>query len=142
MEIQRLIGRSLRSVIQLDRLGERTIWLDCDVIQADGGTRTASITGAFVAAAQAIHGLVKSGALDSVPITDFLAATSVGIDVEIQGTGEESPFTPEELHQLLALAGHGTEQLIRLQKDVLQEAARGIGGKRDGGSKNNRPTGN
>lgn len=172
MEIQRLIGRSLRSVIQLDRLGERTIWLDCDVIQADGGTRTASITGAFVAAAQAIHGLVKSGALDSVPITDFLAATSVGIVdgqpcldlcyeedskakvdmnvvmtgsgkyVEIQGTGEESPFTPEELHQLLALAGHGTEQLIRLQKDVLQEAARGIGGKRDGGSKNNRPTGN
>lgn len=172
MEIQRLIGRSLRSVIQLDRLGERTIWLDCDVIQADGGTRTASITGAFVAATQAIHGLVKSGTLNTMPITDFLAATSVGIVngqpsldlcyeedskakvdmnvvmtgsgkyVEIQGTGEESPFTPEELQQLLSLASHGTEQLIRMQKEVLQEAARGIGGKKDGGSKNHRPTGN
>ncbi|PTX59351.1 ribonuclease PH [Melghirimyces profundicolus] len=163
MEIQRLIGRSLRSVIQLEQLGERTLWLDCDVIQADGGTRTASITGAFVAATQALHKLIRSGMLDTMPITDYLAATSVGIVngqpsldlcyqedsqakvdmnvvmtgsgkyVEVQGTGEESPFSPEELNLLLELAKHGTEQLIAQQRAVLKEAGEWIGGgKRDG----------
>ena len=164
MEIQRLIGRSIRSVIQLDRLGERTIWLDCDVIQADGGTRTASITGAFVAAAQALHRLVQSGSLKSMPVTDYLAATSVGIVdgnpsldlcyredsqakvamnvvmtgsgkyVEIQGTGEEAPFSAEELNNLLGLAREGTAQLIQAQKEVLKEAGRSIGGEPHGQS--------
>ncbi|WP_053367312.1 ribonuclease PH [Bacillus sp. FJAT-27245] len=79
MEIQRLIGRALRAVVDLDAIGERTVWIDCDVIQADGGTRTASITGAFVAMAMALNGLVEKRALARFPITDFLAATSVGI---------------------------------------------------------------
>ncbi|OYD08298.1 ribonuclease PH [Paludifilum halophilum] len=151
MEIQRLIGRSLRSVVQLDRLGERTVWLDCDVIQADGGTRTASITGAYVAMVFALHRLVKAGSLPRMPVTDYLAATSVGIVdgvpsldlcyeedsrakvdmnvvmtgtgkyVEVQGTGEDSPFSPEELNQLLDLAKGGTERLIACQKEVLQD---------------------
>ncbi|SMO36610.1 ribonuclease PH [Melghirimyces algeriensis] len=159
MEIQRLIGRSLRSVVRLDQLGERTIWVDCDVIQADGGTRTASITGAFVALGQALYGLVRSGTLDSMPLTDYLAATSVGIVdgdpvldlcyqedskaqvdmnvvmtgsgkyVEVQGTGEESPFSPEELNQLLELSKQGTETLIQYQKELLKEAGTLIGGK-------------
>lgn len=158
MEIQRLIGRSIRSVMNLDLLGERTIWLDCDVIQADGGTRTASITGAYVAMVFALHRLVTAGNLPRIPVRDFLAATSVGIVeatpcldlcykedsqakvdmnvvmtgsgkyVEIQGTGEESPFSPDELHQLLSLAKQGVEQLISLQKEVLGSAAKGIGG--------------
>ncbi|MFC4078432.1 ribonuclease PH [Salinithrix halophila] len=161
MEIQRLIGRSLRSVIQLEKLGERTIWLDCDVIQADGGTRTASITGAYVAMAQALHRLVKTGALSRMPVTDYLAATSVGIVdgvpcldlcyeedsrahvdmnvvmtgagkyVEVQGTGEDAPFSPEELNQLLGLGKEGIDRLVALQKDVLKEAGRGIGGDSD-----------
>ncbi|PXW90056.1 RNAse PH [Streptohalobacillus salinus] len=79
MEIQRLIGRSLRAVVDLDKLGERTVWVDCDVIQADGGTRTASITGAFVAVVIALGKLVDDGVLDQLPITDYLAATSVGV---------------------------------------------------------------
>ncbi|MDM5302755.1 ribonuclease PH [Bacillus vallismortis] len=82
MEIQRLIGRALRAVVDLDKLGERTIWIDCDVIQADGGTRTASITGAFLAMAIAIGKLLKAGTIKANPITDFLAAISVGIDKE------------------------------------------------------------
>ncbi|CCF12154.1 ribonuclease PH [Brevibacillus laterosporus GI-9] len=151
MEIQRLIGRALRSVVKLEAMGERTIWLDCDVIQADGGTRTASITGAFVAMVDAMNTLVTAGTWKELPITDFLAATSVGVVegvpvldlnykedssaivdmnvimtgagkyVELQGTGEESPFSTEELMQLLALGQKGIQDLIELQKEVLGE---------------------
>ncbi|QDX93054.1 ribonuclease PH [Brevibacterium sp. JNUCC-42] len=151
MEIQRLIGRALRSVVKLEAMGERTIWLDCDVIQADGGTRTASITGAFVAMVDAMNRLVTAGTWKELPITDFLAATSVGVVegkpvldlnykedssamvdmnvimtgagkyVELQGTGEESPFSTEELMQLLALGQKGVQDLIELQKEVLGE---------------------
>lgn len=151
MEIQRLIGRALRSVVKLEAMGERTIWLDCDVIQADGGTRTASITGAFVAMVDAMRKLVEAGTWKELPITDFLAATSVGIIngepmldldykedssaivdmnvvmtgagkfVELQGTGEESPFSYEELQQLLALGTAGVNGLIAAQKEALGE---------------------
>ncbi|WP_018130996.1 ribonuclease PH [Effusibacillus pohliae] len=157
MEIQRLIGRALRSVVDLPKLGERTIWLDCDVIQADGGTRTASITGAFVAMADAFHSLVEKGTLSSIPLTDYLAAVSVGVVngvpvldlnfsedstakvdmnvvmtgsgqyVEVQGTGEETPFTSDELQQMLALAKQGVDQLIAKQKEALGEIADRIG---------------
>ncbi|MBA4496274.1 ribonuclease PH [Paenactinomyces guangxiensis] len=157
MEIQRLIGRALRSVVDLKALGERTLWLDCDVIQADGGTRTASITGAFVALVDALVPMVKNGTLPFLPIKDFLAATSVGIIgdnacldlcyeedssaivdmnvvmtgsgkyVEIQGTGEESPFSPEQFNELLSLSRQGIEQLIRIQKEVLGENAEFVG---------------
>ncbi len=156
MEIQRLIGRALRSVVNLEQLGERTIWLDCDVIQADGGTRTASITGAYIAMVEAMGKLLRQEAIEKMPIHDFLAATSVGIIdgiplldlnyiedsqakvdmnivmtgngkfVEIQGTGEESPFSPEELQQLLSLAGQGVQQLIAIQKDVVGDLAQHI----------------
>lgn len=149
MEIQRLIGRSLRSVVDLHALGERTITLDCDVIQADGGTRTASITGSFVAMTMAIHKIAEQHKLAVFPITDFLAAVSVGVVqeepvcdlnyeedsqakvdmnvimtgsgkfVEVQGTGEESPFTRDELNQLLALGEQGVKQLVELQRSVL-----------------------
>ena len=148
-EIQRLIGRSLRSVFDLNLLGERTIHLDCDVIQADGGTRTAAITGAFVAARDAINGLLASGALSKDPILDHIAAISVGIYqghpvadldydedsncdtdmnivmtgkggiVEIQGTAEGASFSREELMQLLDLGQHAIGQLIVLQKEAL-----------------------
>ena len=158
MEIQRLIGRSLRSVIDLKALGERTLWLDCDVIQADGGTRTASITGAFVAAVDALYKLVKAGTLPALPVTDYLAATSVGIldqellldlcyeedaaarvdlnvvmtgsgnYVEIQGTGEEAPFSGDELQMMLDKARHGIQQLTKMQQEVLQEAGSGSAG--------------
>jgi len=150
-EIQRLIGRSLRSIIDLQGLGERTVWLDCDVIQADGGTRTASITGSFVALVDALQKLVDAGQLTRLPITDFLAATSVGIIegvelldlcygedssaqvdmnlvmtgegriVEIQGTAEEYPFTREQLNKLYDLAEKGIQELIVIQKDILGE---------------------
>lgn len=149
MEIQRLIGRALRSVIDLHALGERTITLDCDVIQADGGTRTTSITGSFVAMAIAINKISEQHKLAKFPITDFLASLSVGIIngkpmcdlnyeedssakvdmnvvmtgdgkfVEVQGTGEESPFSREELNQLLELAENGIMQVIEQQKQVL-----------------------
>jgi ribonuclease PH len=150
MEIQRLIGRALRSVVDLQKLGEKTIWIDCDVIQADGGTRTASITGAFVAMVLALAKLVEEEKLAELPITDFLAATSVGIDpehgvildlnyaedskaevdmnvvmtgegnfVEIQGTGEESTFSREQLNELLETAEIGIRELIEIQKQVL-----------------------
>lgn len=162
MEIQRLIGRSLRSVVDLEALGERTLWIDCDVIQADGGTRTASITGAFVALVDALVPLLKDGTLSVFPVKDFLAATSVGIMggqacldlcyeedsnaivdmnvvmtgtgkyVEIQGTGEEAPFSSEQLMELLALAKKGTENLIQIQKDVLGEDAKYVGMSLDG----------
>jgi ribonuclease PH len=148
-EIQRLIGRSLRAVTDLDRLGERTIWIDCDVIQADGGTRTASITGAFVALGLALEKLVESGALTSVPLRDFVAAVSVGIVdgaimldlsyeedsraevdmnfvmtagrklVEVQATAERQVFDEEQLGRMLALAGQGVQQLIAKQQAIL-----------------------
>ncbi len=151
MEIQRLIGRALRSIVHLEAMGERTVWLDCDVIQADGGTRTASITGAFIAMVDAMRKLVETGVWKEIPITDFLAATSVGIIegeavldldykedssaivdmnvvmtgankfVELQGTGEEAPFTPEQLTELLALAKKGINELIAAQKEALGE---------------------
>jgi ribonuclease PH len=157
MEIQRLIGRALRAVVDLEALGERTLWIDCDVIQADGGTRTASITGAFVAMVDALVPLVKKGTLSVLPVKDFLAATSVGVIgdqacldlcyeedsaamvdmnivmtgsgkyVEIQGTGEESPFSADQLAELLFLGKKGTEELIRLQKEVLGEDAKLVG---------------
>ncbi|MGA8942154.1 MAG: ribonuclease PH [Thermoactinomyces sp.] len=157
MEIQRLIGRALRSVVDLSAIGERTIWIDCDVIQADGGTRTASITGAFVALVDALVPLVKDGTLSTMPVKDFLAATSVGIVgdqvlldlcykedssavvdmnivmtglgkyVEIQGTGEESPFSGEQLAHLLDLAKKGTMELISKQKEILGADADLIG---------------
>jgi ribonuclease PH len=154
MEIQRLIGRALRAVVDLEKLGERTLWIDCDVIQADGGTRTASITGAFVAMVMAIGKLE----LAAFPVTDFLAATSVGIVpdngavldlnyfedsaadvdmnlvmtgaghfVELQGTGEESTFTRAELNELLDLGEAGIQQLIALQREALGDLAARIG---------------
>lgn len=148
-EIQRLIGRALRAVVDLKALGERTVWLDCDVIQADGGTRTASITGAFVALWDALKWLKKKGKITSWPIRDFVAATSVGIVdsmplldltyeedfkasvdvnvamtgegkfIEVQGTAEEHPFTKSEMDKLLDLAKEGISKLIAIQKEVL-----------------------
>lgn len=151
MEIQRLIGRALRSVINLKKLGERTIWIDCDVIQADGGTRTASITGAYVALVDALSRLVEKGVLKENPIQDTLAAVSVGkvggaalldlayeedskaeVDmnvvmtgagkfVEIQGTAEEIPFDRSELDQFLVLAEKGIRELMAEQKAALKK---------------------
>jgi ribonuclease PH len=148
-EIQRLIGRSLRSVTNLGALGERTIWIDCDVIQADGGTRTASITGAFVALVLAIERLRDRDILKGVPITDYVAATSVGIVdgeplldlaydddsraevdmnivktgdgrfVEVQGTAEAIPFGREALITLLDLADTGIRQLVDKQRAIV-----------------------
>ena len=152
MEIQRLIGRALRSVVNLEALGERTLTMDCDVIQADGGTRTASITGAFVAMIFALNKLVEQGMLEKIPVNDFIAATSVGIVsglpvldlayaedsaaavdmnvvmtgagrfVEIQGTGEEATFSREEMNQLLDLASAGIAELHKIQRQALGEA--------------------
>lgn len=150
MEIQRLIGRSLRSIIALDKLGERTIWIDCDVIQADGGTRTASITGGFVALSIAINKLLEQGILKENPIREYVAAVSVGIKdgvplldlcyeedstahvdmnlimtesgkfIEVQGTGEEAPFSKDELFKLLDLGEEGIKSLIEAQKEILK----------------------
>ena len=149
MEIQRLIGRSLRSVIRLEQLGERTVWLDCDVLQADGGTRCASITGAFVALVLALGRLKETDVLRSIPVSDYVAATSVGIVggmplldlayeedskadvdmnvvktgdgrfVEIQGTAESEPFGDDTLAGLLALADKGITALIGRQRDII-----------------------
>jgi len=146
MEIQRLIGRSLRSVIDMDALGERSVILDCDVLQADGGTRTAAITGAYIALSAALRKLVKFGTLKKSPIRDFVAATSVGIIggtpmldlcyqedsaaevdmnvvmtgagkfVEVQATAEKTAFDDAQLAQLLALARQGISELVRVQK--------------------------
>ncbi|WP_025029031.1 ribonuclease PH [Caldalkalibacillus mannanilyticus] len=158
MEIQRLIGRALRSVVLLDKLGERTIWLDCDVIQADGGTRTASITGAYVAMVHALEKLVKEQKVERLPVKDFLAATSVGVlndnqavldlcyiedsqatvdmnivmtgkgeFVELQGTGEEHPFSREQLNTLLSYGEKGIQELIELQRQAIGEIAEQIG---------------
>ena len=150
LEIQRLIGRSLRAVTDQAALGERTIWIDCDVIQADGGTRTASITGAFVAVALALERMVAAGILKSVPLRDSVAATSVGLVdetmlldlayeedsraqvdmnvimtgsgrfVEIQATAEGRPFVGEEHQRLLTLAAEGIRDLTRYQQALLQ----------------------
>jgi ribonuclease PH len=148
-EIQRLIGRSLRAVTKMEELGERTITLDCDVIQADGGTRTASITGAFVALALAIKKMREQDLIRTVPIVDYVAATSVGIVegmpmldlayaedskadvdmniiktgtglyIEVQGTAEAMPFGREALNRLLDLADTGIRQLIALQRGLV-----------------------
>ncbi|WP_243109331.1 ribonuclease PH [Anaerophilus nitritogenes] len=156
-EIQRLIGRALRSVVDLDALGEKTIWIDCDVIQADGGTRTASITGAFIALVQGLHKLYEKKEIKTFPIKNYVAAISVGIVedtpvldlcyeedsnakvdmnvimtdqkefIEIQGTGEEAPFTRQELMRLLELAEKGNEELICMQKEILGEIGNLIG---------------
>ena len=149
VEIQRLIGRSLRAVVDLAALGERTIWLDCDVLQADGGTRTASITGAFVALADALWLLKGQQGWEHLPLVDFLAAVSVGIVggevrldleyaedavadvdmnvvmtgrgalVEVQGTAEHAPFDVQQAGQLLAVARAGIERLVAVQRQVL-----------------------
>ena len=150
-EIQRLIGRSLRSVVDLTKLGERTIWIDCDVIQADGGTRTASITGACIALFDALTDMRKNHEIKTLPLKDFIAATSVGIVngkpmldlnynedskaqvdmnvvmtgsgkfVEIQGTAEEDPFSEEEMQKMMSLAKSGIEELIKIQRSYLGE---------------------
>lgn len=150
-EIQRLIGRSLRAAVDLNALEEKTIWVDCDVIQADGGTRTASITGAFIALWDACQELVKSKRIENFPIIDNIAATSVGLVngepmldlcysedstadvdmnivmtgsgkfIEIQGTAEEKPFSREDYDQMLDLAVGGIQQLIRLQNRMMLE---------------------
>jgi ribonuclease PH len=152
-EIQRLVGRSLRAVVDLKKLGERQITLDCDVLQADGGTRCASITGAMVALADAVAGLRKAGLVAEEPIRDFVAAVSVGVVggepvldldyvedsscdtdmnvvmtgaghfVEVQGTAEGEPFTREQMSQLLDLAGSGISRLIDLQRQALAQTS-------------------
>ncbi|EAT16232.1 ribonuclease PH [Desulfuromonas acetoxidans DSM 684] len=149
-EIQRLIGRALRAVIDFDALGERTIRLDCDVLQADGGTRTASITGAYVALAEAVNGLLRDGVLTVSPLKDSLAAISVGIVdgqplldlnygedskadvdmnivmtgsgafVEVQGTAEAEPFTAQQLDAMRALAMKGCAELAGMQRAALE----------------------
>ena len=150
-EIQRLIGRSLRAVVDLQALGPRSIWIDCDVIQADGGTRTASITGSFVALVDALEALRRQGIFLKLPIRDYVAATSVGLVggealldlsydedyradvdmnvvmtgkdqiVEIQGTGEKGTFSEPQMSQLFQLAKTGIQQLIQIQRDVLKD---------------------
>lgn len=150
-EIQRLIGRSLRAVVDLDALSERTIMLDCDVLQADGGTRTAAITGAYVCLAEALRRLQADGVFAKVPIFDAVAAVSVGLVsgelvldlcytedsmaavdmnvvmtgagklVEVQGTAEGMPFTRERMDEMLDLAAAGIKQLLSAQKDALEE---------------------
>ncbi|MCC7242159.1 MAG: ribonuclease PH [Acidobacteria bacterium] len=149
MEIQRLIGRSMRTIVRLNELGERTVWLDCDVIQADGGTRTASITGAFVALVLALDRMRQTDVLKKMPISDYVAATSVGIVggmplldlayeedskadvdmnivktgdgrfIEVQGTAESEPFDRHALTGLLELADAGIAQLIEKQREIV-----------------------
>jgi ribonuclease PH len=151
-EIQRLIGRSLRAVTRTEDLGERTITLDCDVIQADGGTRTASITGAFVALVLALQKMREQGTIKAMPVQDYVAATSVGIVggvpmldlayaedskadvdmnivktgaglyIEVQGTAEALPFGREALNRLLDLGDTGIRQLIALQRTIVGSA--------------------
>jgi ribonuclease PH len=148
MEIQRLIGRSLRTAIDMDHIGERTIWIDCDVIEADGGTRTASITGAFIALKQAVNGLLAAGKLKKDPMRCFVAAVSVGVIrgtpmldlnyaedstadvdfnivmtdknefIEIQGTAERNPFNEDALSSLLGLGRKGISELIERQRQT------------------------
>jgi len=150
-EIQRLVGRCLRAVTQMRSLGERTIWIDCDVIQADGGTRTASITGSFIALADALNKLKQDGLISNVPLKDFVAATSVGmlkgelildlaydedsmadVDmnivmtgkgefIEIQGTSERRPFNQDQMDGLLTLAKKGIVELVDIQRSLLKD---------------------
>lgn len=150
-EIQRLIGRSLRAVTDMNKFGERTIWIDCDVIQGDGGTRTAAITGSFIALVDALNKLKKDGIIDEIPVKDYVAATSVGIFkdelildlayeedsqaevdmnivmtgkgefIEIQGTSERKPFSKSKMDKLLDLARKGIEELIDAQKKLLKD---------------------
>jgi ribonuclease PH len=149
-EIQRLIGRALRSVVDLSGLGERTIWIDCDVLQADGGTRTASITGAFICLSDALQYALRNGLIERMPLKDYLAAISVGVVngepkidlcysedssaevdmnivmtgsgkfVEVQGTAEGIPFSKTSLDHILKLAEEGIHQLIDIQKKVIE----------------------
>ena len=153
VEIQRLVGRALRAVTNMREMGERTIWIDCDVIQADGGTRTAAITGAFVALADAFAALKKRDVIKKIPLTDYLAAVSVGkvggevmvdlayeedsladVDlnlvmtgdgrfVEIQGTAEREPFSHKDLEQFLAKGWEAIQSLIRTQKELIGDLA-------------------
>lgn len=157
MEIQRLIGRSLRAAVDLSALGERTIWIDCDVIQADGGTRTASITGSFVSLVLALAQVKEAEGWKHFPINDYVAAVSVGVYqgvpvldlcyaedsaadvdmnvvmtgkgefIEIQGTAEHSPFSQSNLQELLSLAQHGIKGLMEIQQQALGAAAANIG---------------
>ncbi|NLW45438.1 MAG: ribonuclease PH [Syntrophomonadaceae bacterium] len=150
-EIQRLVGRSLRAVVDIEALGERTIWIDCDVIQADGGTRTASITGSFVAMCLAVRKLKEQGLIERMPVKDYVAAISVGIVdgevvldldyaedsraevdmnvvmnskgefIEIQGTAERNPFTRSQMDRLLDLAAGGIKELIAIQMGIIGE---------------------
>lgn len=154
-EIQRLVGRCLRSVTDMTAYGERTIWIDCDVIQADGGTRTAAITGSFIALVDAFSVLKKQGVLHSIPLNDFVAATSVGVVngnlmldlaydedsraevdmnvvmtgkgefIEIQGTAERQPFSKRQMDGLLKLASDGIGELIDLQKKTVKDIFEG-----------------
>jgi ribonuclease PH len=154
-EIQRLVGRSLRGVTDLSALGERTIWIDCDVIQADGGTRTAAISGAFIALADALHTLRGNGRIATLPLKEFVAATSVGVVegqvvldlcyaedaiaevdmnivmtgaekfIEVQGTAEEAPFDRSQLDAMLHLAASGIRDLIAIQRKLLTERSGG-----------------
>lgn len=156
-EIQRLIGRALRSVVDVKNLGERTIWIDCDVIQADGGTRTASITGGFIALADAVYKLYKNKQISEIPISSYISAISVGIGcdgpildlcyeedhlamvdmnvvmtdrgefVEVQGTGENDTYSRLDLDVLLDLAQKGIRELIDIQKESLGEIGQLIG---------------
>jgi len=149
-EIQRLIGRSMRTVVDMPKLGERTIWMDCDVIQADGGTRCASITGSFIALVLALAKLKEDGVIKEIPVSDYVAAVSVGmiggkpaldldyeedstaeVDmniimtgdgrfIEVQGTAEREPFSKDDMEKLLALAKKGIEDLIAAQKKALK----------------------
>jgi len=149
-EIQRLVGRSLRAVVDLNRLGERTVWIDADVLQGDGGTRTAAITGSFVALYEALTKLLRSGTLPEMPVKDFVSAVSVGLVdgipmldlcyvedssaevdmnivmsgsgqfVEIQGSAEKRPFTKKEMESLLALGKKGIAEITALQKKCLK----------------------
>jgi len=149
-EIQRLIGRALRSVVDLSDLGERTVWIDCDVIQADGGTRTAAITGAFICLSDALKYALRNGLISRTPLRDYLAAISVGVVdgeprvdlcysedsiaevdmnvvmtqsgklVEIQGTAEGMPFSKDMLNSLIKLAEEGINNLINIQKRLIE----------------------
>ena len=151
VEIQRLIGRSLRSVVDMKKLGEKTIWIDCDVIQADGGTRTAAITGAYVAMLLAMKRMMEDGQLAELPVTGYVSAISVGIVedepildlcyeedsramidmnvvmtdkgefIEIQGTGEERTFKRSELDELLKLAEEGCRKLHQMQEEIIND---------------------
>jgi ribonuclease PH len=150
-EIQRLIGRSMRAIADLKLLGERTLWIDCDVIQADGGTRTASITGAYVAAAEAVRGWLDKGILVQTPLQDAVAAISIGIIdgrvlldlcyeedsradvdmnfvmtgsgkfIEVQGTAESAPFTRKQMERMAEIAQNGIKELLKAQKQIIAQ---------------------